>query len=33
MSDLGRVAFAKALQNQTSALRWKDGLGDDRLEC
>lgn len=26
MSGMGRVAFAKALQNQTSALRSKDGL-------
>lgn len=32
MSDMGRVAFAKALQNQTGALRSKDGFwGDDRL--
>ena len=26
MSDTGRVAFAKALQNQTGALRSKDGF-------
>lgn len=26
MSDMGRVAFAKALQNHTSALRLKDGF-------
>jgi hypothetical protein len=26
MSDMGRVTFAKALQNQTSALRSKDGF-------
>jgi hypothetical protein len=26
MSDMGKVAFAKAQQNQTSALRSKDGF-------
>ena len=34
MSDMAMGAFAKALQNQTSALRSKDGLlGDDRLNA
>lgn len=28
MSDIEKVAFAKALQNQTSALRTEDGFWD-----